>query len=120
AALEAAVAQRAEGMILLPEATINASRARFAELALQHKMPVMTPNRVFAEAGALMAYGPVPAGNPRRAPHYVVKIPHGANPADLPVGRSEEAEFLINLATADKIGLTIPAPVVSQASEVLR
>jgi putative tryptophan/tyrosine transport system substrate-binding protein len=76
--------------------------------------------RPFVEAGGLMAYGPRTRDLRRRAAVYVDKILKGAKPADLPVEQPTAFELVINLKTAETLGLTIPPSVLFQATEVLR
>ena len=70
-------------------------------------------------AGGLMYYGPNVEDSYRRAAAYVDKILKGVAPADLPVERPMQFDFIINLKTAQALGLTIPQHVLLQATEVL-
>jgi putative ABC transport system substrate-binding protein len=81
---------------------------------------MVTPSRVFAEAGALMAYGPSPTETPRRAAGYVARILHGSSPADLAIGVAGEVEFVVNLRTAEAIGLRIPGSLLTQATDIIK
>jgi len=74
----------------------------------------------FAVAGGLMAYGPSHEALHRRAAYYVDRILKGTNPADLPVEQPREFDFVINLQTAQALGLTIPQHVLLQATEVIQ
>jgi putative ABC transport system substrate-binding protein len=90
------------------------------ELAAQHQLPAMFPEREFAEAGGLMAYGPSVPDNFRQAATYVDKILKGAHPANLPVEQPVKFELVINLKAAKALGLTIPSSILFQATEVIR
>jgi putative ABC transport system substrate-binding protein len=93
---------------------------RLAALALKSRLPAIFWRRSFAEAGGLMAYGPISADNLRRAAVLVGKILKGAKPADLPVERPTKFELLINLKTAQALGLTIPPLLLFQADKVIQ
>jgi putative ABC transport system substrate-binding protein len=111
---------RADGVMLIPDATITAQRARIVELAAEHSLPAMYYVRYFADAGALMAYGVNTPYLYRRAADYIDRILRGTRPANLPVERPHRFDFVINLRTAQALGLTIPQHVLLQATEVIQ
>jgi putative ABC transport system substrate-binding protein len=80
----------------------------------------MYANTPSVQAGGLMAYAPNVAVQFRRAATYVDKILKGAKPADLPVEQPREFDFVINLKTAQALGVTIPQHVLLQATEVIQ
>jgi putative ABC transport system substrate-binding protein len=98
----------------------NRHRAELAELAVKSRSPAMFGDRDFVEAGGLMSYGTSLADLYRRAATYVDKILKGAKPADLPVEQPMKFEFIINLKTANQIGLTIPPNVLARANRVIK
>jgi putative ABC transport system substrate-binding protein len=117
----AAVRQaRAEALVVPPDGVFNLHRATIAAFAAQHRLPAIYPNRLYLDAGGLMAYGPSYPDQWRRAALYVDKILKGAKPADLPVEQPTKFELVINLTTAEALGLTIPSTVLFQADAVLR
>jgi len=95
-------------------------RAKIAELAVTHRLPSIFNGRSFVEAGGLMSYGPSPSERGQRIAAYVDKILKGAKPGDLPIEQPTTFEFVINLKTAQALGLTIPPTFLFQATEVIR
>jgi len=105
-------------VILHPLVTLHSKR--IVEAALKHRLPGMYPTRQFAEEGGLMAYGPLIGDLYRRAATYVDKILKGAKPAELPVEQPTKFEMVINLKTANQIGVTIPPSVLYRADKVIK
>jgi putative tryptophan/tyrosine transport system substrate-binding protein len=99
---------------------IGPLRGRIGALAATRRLPAMCAAKDYVEAGCLMSYGPSPRDIHRRVAVYVDKILKGANPADLPVEQPTKFELVINLKTAEALGLTIPPVLLFQASEVIR
>jgi len=79
----------------------------------------MVQNRETLEDGALMAYGPDIQAIFRRAAVYVDKILKGEKPADLPVEVPTKFQFLLNLKTAEALGLTLPESLLLRADETI-
>jgi len=94
-------------------------RQRIIEFAATTRLPAIYEDRVFAEAGGLVSYGPNVLDNCRRAATYVDKILKGANPAELPVEQPSKFELIVNLKTAKALGLTIPPSLLARADEVI-
>jgi len=119
-AFQAASKGRAQGVLTLNSAILGSQRAQIAELAVKNRLPVMYHQGDFVEAGGLMFYGVnVPDLN-RRAATYVDKILKGAKPGDIPVEQPTKLEFIVNLKSAEQIGLTIPPKVLAQADRVIK
>jgi putative tryptophan/tyrosine transport system substrate-binding protein len=112
-----------EGLVLLGSPLLTLNAPRLAELVAQHRLPAIYSDRRFVEAGGLMAYGAKesdPSWGWRRAVVYVDKILKGAKPADLPVERPSQFALVINLKTAQALGLTVPSSLLFQADEVIQ
>jgi putative tryptophan/tyrosine transport system substrate-binding protein len=95
-------------------------RKRAVELVLQHKLPAVSGNRAFADAGGLLSYAASLADGYREAGAYVDKILKGRNPGDLPVQQPTKFELVINLKTAQALGLTIPPTMLLRADELIK
>ena len=117
---EALAAGQADALLVLNSPTTVAYARLIGGLALKKKLPAIFDRREFVEAGGLMSYGPSITGQWRRAAYYVDRILKGAKPADLPVEQPREFDFVINLQTAQALGLTIPHHVLLQATEVIQ
>ena len=111
---------RPDALLVLEDALINMHRQQIAAFATQQHLPSMFTTREWVVAGGLMSYGPSPPDIYRRAAYYVDKILKGAKPADLPVEQPTKFELVINLKTAQALGLTIPPSVLLQADEVIK
>jgi putative ABC transport system substrate-binding protein len=98
---------------------VNANRVQINTLALGARLPTMHGFREFAEAGALMTYGPNFPDLFRRAGEIVDKILRGAKPADLPVEQPTKFDLVINLTTAKTLGLTIPNNLLALANQLI-
>jgi putative ABC transport system substrate-binding protein len=111
---------RPDALLVLGDSLIYMSEQQIAEFATQHHLPSMFGRRESVMAGGLMYYGSSPPDRFRRAADYVDKILKGAKPADLPVEQPMKFELVINLTTAEALGLTIPPTLLFQADEVIR
>jgi putative ABC transport system substrate-binding protein len=119
-ACSTATRQRADALLIPPGPVLSLHRKRVVDLAAQSRLPAMYFTRGFVEAGGLMSYGPSLPDNWRRAATDVDKILKGAKPADLPVEQPTTFELVINLTTAQALGLAIPPSLLFQADEVIR
>jgi putative ABC transport system substrate-binding protein len=120
AALAMMTRERTDALIVLPDPMVFGQRQRIVAWAAQSRLPVMYFTREFVEAGGLMTYGPDLASRFRYAATYVDKILKGAMPADLPVEQPIQFELVINLKTAQAMGLTLPPMFLFQATEVIQ
>jgi len=112
--------RREQAGALIIQPIFSDQTQRIAELAVRNRLPTASFSRAFAEAGALMSYGPDQRELWRRVPIYVDKILKGAKPRDLPVAEPTKYELVINLKTAKALGLTIPPSVLGRADQVIR
>jgi putative ABC transport system substrate-binding protein len=107
-------------LLVVGDTVFRQHSRRLTELAATSHLPTMYNIREFVEAGGLLYYGVSRPDMFRRAATYVDKILKGAKPADLPVEQPMKFELIINLKTAEALGLTIPPHILFQADEVIR
>ena len=119
AAFATIAARQAESVFVVGDPMYGVHQARLTELSLRYRLPAMHTNRVHVEAGGLMGYGPSFPDLWRRAAAYVDKILKGARPSDLPVELPTKFELVINMKTANSLGLTVPPTLLAQADEVI-
>ena len=119
-AFQAAAKGGASALITVTGGLLNRYPKAIADLAIKNRMPSMYERSPFVDAGGLLSYAPNDVDSYRRAATYVDKILKGAKPADLPVEQPTKFEFVINLKTANQIGLTIPPNVLVRADKVIK
>jgi len=107
------------GLLVVPDATTTANRARIVALAARLRVPAIYPFRYFADDGGLVSYGIEVGDLYRRAAAYIDRILRGATPAELPVQGPTKFELVINLKTAKALGLTIPTILQMTADEAI-
>ena len=106
--------------MVLRSALTNFNRTRILELATKSRLPSMYSIPEFVDEGGLMSYAPDYPDLSRRAATFVDKVLKGRKPADLPVEQPMKFEFVVNLKTAKKFGLTIPPNLLVRADRVIR
>ena len=109
-----------DGMIALDTPFVAFKRAEMIALAAERRIPAIYPHRVFAEDGGLMSYGPDYAAIYRHLATFVDKILKGVSPGQIPMEQPTSLEFVINLKTAQALGLTIPNATLQQATLVIQ
>jgi putative tryptophan/tyrosine transport system substrate-binding protein len=111
--------QATQAVILAQSAFFAVYAARIAELALRYGLPTIAGETGFAQQGGFMNYGPDIVDAWRNSAAYVDKILKGARPGDLPMEQAARFELVINLKTAEALGLTIPPSLLALADEVV-
>jgi putative ABC transport system substrate-binding protein len=107
------------GLLVLPENFNIVHSDAIITLAAQYRLPAVYPYRFFTMTGGLMSYGIDPLDLFRRAASYVDRILKGAKPADFPVQNPNKFELVINLKTANALGITIAPSLLDHADEVI-
>ena len=111
--------ERADALLVLELPATVAHRRRIAELAAQQRLPTLFGGGL-SDAGGLLAYGTSITKAARRLAGYVDRIVKGAQPADLPFEVVVRPELIVNLKTAQEIGVTIPPEVLKRADRVIQ
>jgi len=115
----AALKDQAQALYVTADTLVNNNRMRINTLALSARLPTVYGFRDMVEAGGLMSYGANYADLFQRAGAYVDKILRGTKPADLPVEQPIKFDLVVNLITAETLGLTVPPSLLARADEVI-
>jgi putative ABC transport system substrate-binding protein len=118
-ALGPAVFSGTGGVVVLPDGLFYNFRRDVVALVNAARLPAIYPEREYADDGGLMAYGANVPDNFRRAADYVDRILKGTKPGDLPIQEPVKFDFVVNLNTAQALGLTIPPFLLERATEVI-
>ena len=119
-AVNTAVGERAEALLVAGDPVFNNPPARLPQLVARAGLPALYLLRSQTQAGGLMSYGPDFVEMARRAASYVDRILKGAKPGDLAIEQPKKFELVINLKTAKALGLTVPQSVLLRADEVIQ
>jgi putative ABC transport system substrate-binding protein len=118
-AFSAAVQKRIDALLISADPLFTNSPVQLATLAARHGMPAIYALREFAQAGGLMSYGSNFVELFRQAGIYTGRVLKGEKPADLPILQATKFEFVVNLQTAEALGLEVPATLLALADEVI-
>ena len=111
---------RADALVLMPASRLGVKRERIRDLVAKSRLPSISASGRRTEHGSLMSYGSNMDDLYRRAATFVDKILKGTKPADLPVEQPRKFNFVVNLKTAKRLGITIPPEVLIQATKVIK
>jgi putative ABC transport system substrate-binding protein len=120
AAFETMRREHTDALLLVADPLLFSERPQIIQLAARHRVPAVYEMRLFPEGGGLLSYGPLPQERFQRMAVYVDRILRGARPGELPIEQPTTFELVVNLKTAETLGLTIPQSVLLRAAEVIR
>jgi putative tryptophan/tyrosine transport system substrate-binding protein len=112
-------ADRPEAIVAFPDAVIMELRARIVRFGLDRRIPAISGWAAFAQSGGLFTYGPKLTESYRRLAYYVDRVLRGAKTTDLPVERPTVVELVVNLKTAQALGIEVPPTLLARADEVI-
>jgi putative ABC transport system substrate-binding protein len=118
-AFDAAVARKAEALVVRVGVLTEPDRRRVVDLAARHKLPAIYAQRQFVDAGGMVSYGLSLPDMYYRAATYVDKILKGANPGELAMERPARYEFVVNRKTLRALDLVIPPDLLLRSNEVI-
>ena len=118
-AFNAAIRERAEGLVIVSSRLMSRQRQQIAEFAGNNRIIVAGGWGEWTKDGALLTYGPNTTETMQRVAIYVAKILKGARPSDLPMERPTHFDLIINLKTAKLFGLTVPPTLMGRADQVI-
>jgi putative ABC transport system substrate-binding protein len=118
-AFAAPTSERPDALFVANDPFLIDRRVQLAQLAAHHSIPAAHQDRLYAEVGGLMSYGPSLGDAYRQVGMYTGRILKGARPADLPVVQSSKFELVINGSTARMLRLTVPPSLLATADEVI-
>ena len=118
-AFREALKAKADALYVAIDQLMVANLMRILTLALGARLPTIFSTRDFVRGGGFMSYGPSYTERFGRAADYVDKILRGTKPGDIPVEQPTKFELVVNLITAQALGLTVPPSLLARADEVI-
>jgi len=109
-----------ESVIVVGNPLMSQNLKTLFPLVTKHRLPSMSEEDRYVEAGGLISYGASLTDLYRRAAEYTVEILKGAKPADLPVKLASKFDVFVNLKTAQEIGVVVPQRVLLQADKIIK
>jgi putative tryptophan/tyrosine transport system substrate-binding protein len=109
----------AEALVIGTDPFFNGHSEQIATLALRHAVPSIYQYRAFATAGGLMSYGGEITDLFRQVGAYAGRILKGEKPAELAVQQSTKVELIVNMKTAQALGIIVPISLLGRADEVI-
>jgi putative tryptophan/tyrosine transport system substrate-binding protein len=119
-ALQEAKNANTDAVIVVGNPMMSQHMKTLFPIVTKYRLPSMTEEDRYVEAGGLISYGASLSALYRRAAEYTVEILKGAKPADLPVKLASKFDIFVNLTTAQKIGVVVPPRVLLQADKVIK
>jgi putative ABC transport system substrate-binding protein len=113
-------ADRTQAISLFADSFTVQNRAAIVDFSLQHRLPLVSSWPVFADSGALCTYGPRLVDSYSRLAYYADRVLRGTRPPELPIEQPTTIETVVNLKTADALGLKVPQAVLVRADRVIR
>jgi putative ABC transport system substrate-binding protein len=110
----------AQALYIIDDGFFWGHRTTLLKMAMKARVPVIYGTREFVDEGALIYYGVSLADQARQAARYIDKIVKGAQPGDLPIEQPSKFELMINLRTAETLGIKIPESILSRADQVIQ
>ena len=110
---------RAGALVIGTDALFNSRSEQLAVLTLRHEVPAIYQFREFVLSGGLASFGTTVVDTYRPLGVYTGRILKGEKPADLPVQQATKLDLIINMKTANALGITVPLPLVGRADEVI-
>jgi len=112
-------ADRMQGVSLFADSFTVQNRVGIIDFCMRQRLPLMTSWPVFADSGALCTYGPRLVDSYQRLAYYADRVLRGTKPADLPIEQPTTIETIVNLKTAEALGLKVPQSVLVRADRVI-